>query len=178
MRTSCAAIAILTVACAGCIACGYSLAGRGSFLPAHIKVVGIPELQNRTPVSGIEAIFTRKIREEFQGRGKYQVRSDRSGADAVLTGEILLVTQVPAGTTDTQLASRYRYTVTMKFAFTDVTTSKVLWSNDAFVLSEEYQITSQESFKGGTLVNQLPSSTDRLATDAARTVVTSITEAF
>ena len=55
-----------------------------------------------------------------QGRGKYQVRSDSSGADAVPTGEIITVTQVTAGTTDVQLASRYRYTVTMNFAFTDV----------------------------------------------------------
>ena len=48
------------------------------------------------------------------------MRSDSSGADAVPTGEIITVTQVTAGTTDVQLASRYRYTVTMNFAFTDV----------------------------------------------------------
>jgi outer membrane lipopolysaccharide assembly protein LptE/RlpB len=28
--------------------CGYSLAGRGSFLPAYIKTVGVPQLMNRS----------------------------------------------------------------------------------------------------------------------------------
>ena len=28
--------------------CGYALAGRGSFLPEYIRVVGIPPIENRT----------------------------------------------------------------------------------------------------------------------------------
>ena len=35
--------------CAGVLPdCGYSLAGRGSFLPAYIRVIGVPTFVNRT----------------------------------------------------------------------------------------------------------------------------------
>jgi len=64
--------------------CGYALAGRGSFLPTDIRVVGIPQLVNRTTFFDVEQILTEKIRNEFIGRGKYRVVPEATGADAVL----------------------------------------------------------------------------------------------
>jgi outer membrane lipopolysaccharide assembly protein LptE/RlpB len=159
--------------------CGYTLAGRGSLLPADIKTVAILELSNRSPITGLEARVTQKIRDEFIGRRKYHVVSDATGADAVLTGEIVNVTQVPAGTTSVQLASRYRFTMTLKVTFTDTrkNTNVVLWSNDALVLTEEYQVDISGP-GAGALVNQQSSSFERMANDIAKTVVAAITEAF
>ena len=37
--------------------CGYALAGRGSFLPAYIRVVGIPPLENRTTFFQVEQVL-------------------------------------------------------------------------------------------------------------------------
>ena len=34
--------------------CGYSLAGRGSFLPAYIKTIGVPQFTNRTAVFDLD----------------------------------------------------------------------------------------------------------------------------
>ena len=179
MKLMASLLVAVVLALAGSAGCGYALAGRGSFLPPDIKVVGIPQLANRTPFTGIETIVTQKIRDEFIGRSrKYEVKSESAGAHALLNGEIVSVTQVPAGTTDVQLASRYRFTVTMKLSFTDTRDNKVLWSNDSFVLSEEYQLTFQGPIEGGSFVNQQRSAVDRLAADVARTVVTAITEAF
>ena len=53
--------------------CGYSLAGRGSFLPDYIKTIGVPAFGNRTTVFNLETQLTQKVRAEFIGRGKYQV---------------------------------------------------------------------------------------------------------
>ena len=50
--------------------CGYSLAGRGSFLPASIKVIGVPLFTNNTNISELERRVTDKVRAEFAGRGK------------------------------------------------------------------------------------------------------------
>lgn len=44
--------------------CGYSLAGRGSFLPSHIKSIGIPTFTNRTTVFNLETLLTEKVRSE------------------------------------------------------------------------------------------------------------------
>ena len=71
--------------------CGYALAGRGSFLPATIRTVGIPKLENRTTFFQVEDMLTDKIRAEFIGRGKYTVSPEAAGADAVLTGTVLCI---------------------------------------------------------------------------------------
>jgi hypothetical protein len=78
---------ILTLAMASS-SCGYALAGRGSFLPDYIRVVGIPTIENRSTYQQVELVLTDKIRTEFIGRGKYTVIPEASGSDAVLTGEI------------------------------------------------------------------------------------------
>src|SRR5687767_530364 len=88
-------------------ACGYSLAGRGSFLPSYIQVIGIPLFLNRTPYATVEQLFTQKVRIEFQGRGRYAVNPTDTGADGAVRGEILGISASPVGFTDVQLATRY-----------------------------------------------------------------------
>src|SRR3954471_18272209 len=77
-------------------ACGYSLAGRGSFLPASIKVIGVPMFVNNTSVFEVEKRITQKVQAEFIGRGKYKVQPDANAVDAVLNGEISSITVAPA----------------------------------------------------------------------------------
>jgi hypothetical protein len=160
--------------------CGYSLAGRGSFLPDYIRVVGIPQFENRSSISQVEQVLTEKVRTEFIGRGKYQVVPDTTGSDAILAGEVLAISIQPVGLTEQQLASRYLFTWTMKVAFTDTRTNEVLWSNDALTFRGEYELSTRGDATnlGSQFIDQERSSVDRIATDVARTVVTSILEAF
>ena len=173
-------IATLVLAVAGSSGCGYSLAGRGSFLPSYIQSVGIPVLVNRTPFFDVEQFLTEKIRGEFIGRGKYRILSEATGADAVLTAEVLGINVQPVGFTDQQLASRYLFTLQMKVAFTDARTSQVLWSNDGLTFREEYELATRgnTAIQGAEFLDQERSSFDRIANDVARTVVTAILEAF
>jgi len=160
--------------------CGYALAGRGSFLPTDIRIVGIPPLVNRTTFFDVEQILTEKIRNEFIGRGKYRVVPQAEGADAVLNAEIVSITLSPVGLTSTQLASRYQFVLTMKVDFVDARVNKSLWANDALSFTGEYDLTSSagNTIQAESFVDQQRSSFDRIATDAARTVVTAIVEAF
>jgi hypothetical protein len=173
------AVLILTLAIASS-GCGYALAGRGSFLPDYIKVVGIPPIENRSTFLQVEQVLTEKIRSEFIGRGKYTVVPEASGSDAVLTGEITGVSAQPVGFSETQLASRYLLTMTMRVQLTDARTSMVLWSNDALTFREESEMNTRGAtvLEGAAFIDQERSSFDRIATDVARTVVTAILEAF
>lgn len=166
------AIAFAVIALPGC---GYALAGRGSFLPSGIETIGIPQFENRTSVSRIELIITDRVRAEFIGRGKYK-GPDVTGANAVLRGEIVGITSQVAGTNQQQLASRYLVTVVLRLTLTEEPTGKVLWSNDALTLRDEYDLAG--GIEGSTFVDQQRSAVERIATDVARTVVTAITEAF
>jgi hypothetical protein len=174
------AAVVLGACVAASSGCGYALAGRGSFLPTTIHVVGIPKLENRSTFFQVEDILTDKIRAEFIGRGKYTVTPADTGADALLTGEVLGISVVPVGITENQFASRYLFTVALKMSFTDTHTQDVIWENDSLVFRGEYdlQTRSNVAIQGETFLDQERSSMDRIATDVARTVVTAILEAF
>lgn len=176
-RLAFAAVLALTVSSAGC---GYALAGRGSFLPAYIQIVGIPQLLNNSTFFQVEQILTEKIRTEFIGRGRYKVVPDAAGADAVVSGAVTSITVTPVGFTEQQLASRYLFTLTMSIQFTDTMTNMILWSNTALTFREEYELTtrSNTALEGASFLNQERSSFDRIANDVARSIVTAILEAF
>jgi hypothetical protein len=161
--------------------CGYALAGRGSFLPDYIRVIGIPPIENRSTFPQVELVITEKIRTEFIGRGKYTVVADATGSDAVLSGEIIGISAQPVGFNESQLASRYLFIMTMKVQLTDSRTNMVLWSNDSLTFREESELTTRSAsnvIDAGAFLDQERSSFDRIATDVARTVVTAIVEAF
>ena len=160
--------------------CGYSLAGKGSFLPSYIQTVGIPQLLNRTPFYDVEQILTEKVRAEFIGRGKYRITPDAAGVDAVLSGEVIGIYVQPIGFTEQQLASRYQFTLVMKVSFTESRTGQELWSNESLTFREEYELATRgnTAIGGAEFLDQERSAFDRIATDIARTVVTAILEAF
>ena len=174
------ALLVLVVVTLVSSGCGYSLAGRGSFLPDYIRTVGIPQLVNQTPFFQVEQILTEKLRTEFIGRGRYAVLPEATGADAVVTGSVTSITVQPVGFTENQLASRYQFTLTMNVTFSDARTNQALWTNSALTFREEYELStrSNTALEGATFLSQERSSFDRIADDVARTVATAILEAF
>ena len=163
----------------GASACGYALAGRGSFLPAYIKTLGIPMFGNTTPYSTVEQLFTQRVRADFQSRGPYTVIPADVGVDGIVRGEITNINPQPVGFSAVQLASRYRFTVTVKVKFDDVKQNKTLWENPALSFSDEYELASPGSAgDAAAFVGQERAALDRMSTDFARTVVSAILEAF
>jgi len=175
---------LVALGAVGASACGYSLAGRGSFLPDYIRIIGIPLFLNRTPFVTVEQLFTEKVRIEFQSRGRYTVEPTATGVDGVVRGEIVGISAAPAGFTDAQLATRYRFTIVMSVKFDDLAQKRTLWENSALSFSDEYELQSRLSLGGGagldaaTFLEQERAAMDRLSTDFARSVVSSILEAF
>ena len=160
-------------------ACGYALAGRGSFLPDTIKTVGIPSFANRTNVFNLETLLTEKVRAEFIGRGKYKILPESTGVDALLTGEVQSANLTPVSFTLDQLASRYALTVTARIELRDVRASKVIWENPSMVFRQEYEAQSGKNAQDpAAFFGQDTNALDRMATDFARTIVSSILEAF
>jgi hypothetical protein len=165
------------VAAAGC---GYSLAGRGSFLPAYIRTIGIPLFLNRTSFVTVEQLFTEKVRVEFQSRGRYAVQPSEPGADGIVRGEIMGISAAPAGFSDAQIATRYRFTVAVSVKFDDATQKKTLWENPALSFSDEYELQSRVvgTIDAPVFLEQERAAIERLSTDFARSVVSAILEAF
>jgi len=160
-------------------ACGYTLAGRGSYLPAYIKTIGVPLFTNRTPVFNLETMLTQKVRAEFIGRGKYQILPEGSGVDALLTGDVTSVSVVPASFNPQQLASRYAITMTARIELRDVRENKVLWENPGVTFRQEYEATSgRTAVDPAAFFQQDTTALERMSTEFARTIVSAILEAF
>jgi hypothetical protein len=171
---------LLAMAAAGLSAsCGYTLAGRGSFLPAYIQTVGVPPFTNRTPYATVEQLFTEKVRIEFQNR-RYTVRPTEEGTDGVVRGDITGISAAPVAFTNAQLATRFRFTVVVSVKFDDLHQKKTLWENAGLSFSDEYDLSSQASLGAPTssFLETERATVDRLATDFARNTVQAILEAF
>ena len=172
-------IAIAAVLAAHTAACGYTLAGRGSFLPVYIKAVGIPEFTNATPYFEVEQLFTDKIRSELIGRGKYQVLPQGTGVDALLRGAIASMTITPANFNQQQQATRFVITITTSIELVDLKTNKNIWENRSMVFREEYDLPAdQQAGDPAAFFGQSSNALQRVAADFARTVISSILEAF
>ena len=166
----------LSVSASGC---GYSLAGRGTFLPSYIRTIGVPTFRNTTSVFNLETLLTDKVRAEFIGRGKYQILPQTTGVDALLTGDVTSVTIAPTSFTAQNLASRYAVTMTARIELREIRENKVLWENPSVVFRQEYEATSGRSaLDAAAFFQQDVSVLERMSGEFARTIVSAILEAF
>jgi hypothetical protein len=160
--------------------CGYSLAGRGSFLPDYIRTIGIPAFANRTPLFNLETIMTEKVRSEFISRGKYHIVPETQNVDAVLTGQVTGVNITPLAFTTQQIASRYTVTMSASVELRDVRESRVLWENPTLVFRQDWdnQTGTQQQLDPAAFFGQDQNALDRITSEFARSIVSAILEAF
>lgn len=160
--------------------CGYSLAGRGSFLPDHVQTIGIPTFVNNTAAFDAEQVLTARVRQEFLSRGRYRVLPQADGADAVLLGELSSITLTPTAFNDEQQARRYAAQVVVRITFRDVKEDKILWQNPSLVFREEFDVVSNSgsALDPSSFFGQGGNALDRVASEFARSVVSAILEAF
>jgi outer membrane lipopolysaccharide assembly protein LptE/RlpB len=170
---------VLLLACLSLTGCGYSLAGRGSFLPDYIRTIGVPLFVNNTAVFDVEQVLTERVRSELIGRGRYKVEPNRTGVDALLLGEIQSVTLNVAAFDQQQQATRYALTLVVKVEFRDVKTDKVLWSNPAWQFTEQFDVTTATTgLDANAFLGQDQNALQRLSAEFARALVSAILEAF
>jgi len=158
--------------------CGYALAGRGSFLPEYIQVVGVPAFNNKSGAFEIERVLTDRVRSEFSSRGKYRVQPDINNVDAILTGTITGVRFSNTAFTGGSQASRVQLIVSASFEFRDVRENKVLWTRPAMDFREEFELTTSTGSDAGAFLGGNQNALERLAQSFARSLVTTILEAF
>jgi hypothetical protein len=173
-------LAAFSLTFAGVPGCGYSLAGRGNFLPDYISVIAIPTFENQSDRVAIEEVFTRKVVDEFTSRGRYKIQPEIEGADAVLEGVVLSFTSAPSvlegGVTDAAAnqASTYTVVVRAQVEFKDLVEDNVLWQSNSFQFRDDYEIGEDpEQF-----FDQQGLTIQRMAEEFAKSLVSSILEAF
>ena len=168
------ALAVACLAGAGAAACGYHLSGRASTLPQGVRTIGIPTFVNRTSRPELEQRVTEHIIDEFTTRGRLRIVPGEEGAQAILQGEILSYTVTPVVISELGRATRYEIRITARVHLSQIATEKVLWEDDHFLFKQQYDVPADPQ----AFVDQEIVAIDDVATDFARSVVTSILEGF
>ena len=167
------AVALCIVIALSLAGCGYRLAGQGSSLPEHIKIIVIVPFENRTTRPEIEQRVTEELALQFSKRGRYQVVADRARADAMLEGAISSYRTLPVEFGDDALATRVEAIVTLEATLRDLSSDTVLWSQSGLIFREQYDVKSAEDISDQEIV-----ALDEIARGAAGALVTSILEGF
>ena len=154
--------------------CGYTLVGRGAFLPEYIQTVAIPTFVNRTSTFEVEIRLTDAVTTEFISRGNFRVIGEPTNADAVLRGEITSFVSRPVQLDVQDQARQYQITITASVTFTDLVENKVLFTNSSFLFRGDYLL--QEA--PGQFFDISNIAIDQIAQEFARSVVSSILEGF
>jgi hypothetical protein len=175
-RLSRGLVVLMVAALSGC---GYALSGRGNTLPPGLSTIGVPAFINHSATPDIDRILTEAVRTEWQGKGKYRVLPEEGGVDAVLHATIVSVTLQPVAFTTSNQVSRNLIIVTASVEFKEVATSKVIWANPSFQVRDEFEVTSGTSPNdANALFSQNVNAMERIGRNFARSVVTSVFEAF
>ena len=169
---------LLVFLAAAALGCGYSLAGRGSFLPAYIKRIGVPQFTNNTAVFELDRQVTDRVRSEFIGRGKWTIVPEAIGVDGLLTGVISSVTLTPVAFNEAQQATRYALTLSASVEFKDLRTNTVIWANPSMQYREEFPLNPTSALDTATFLGQDVNARERMANEFARALVSAILEAF
>lgn len=172
-------LVVLLAVASATAGCGYSLAGRGSFLPDYIRTIGVPQFTNSTSIYDVDRKVSEQVRGELAGRGKYKIEPRDTGVDAVLTGDVSSITITPVSFNQQQQATRYVLTLSASVQFKDVKTGKVLWANPAMAFREEFEPTTGANVTDVTaFFGQDVNALERIASEFARAVVSALLEAF
>jgi outer membrane lipopolysaccharide assembly protein LptE/RlpB len=123
--------------------CGYSLVGKGSFLPPHIKTMGVPPFKNRTGRPELSETVTQAVTEKLIRQGGVRAQPSTTGVDAILEGDIIRIHQTPVNFDEEGFATAYEITLTVGVTLKDVAEDKNIYKNPQFVFRSVYEVSGE-----------------------------------
>lgn len=155
--------------------CGYHVSGRSDLLPQTIKTIAIPAFGNLTGRYRLTELMPRALTREFITRTRYQVVADENNADAVLRGDVLNYQFVPTVIDqESGRAAGLQVQVVLQLNLVDRATGKVLYTQPSMDVRNRYEI----AIDPRAYFEESDLALERVSRDVARTVVSSILEAF
>ncbi len=169
MRIAAAALAALLASC------GYHVAGHSDLLPKTIHTVCIPAFQNATIRYKMTDHLPEAISRELIARTHYKIVANPSDADAVLNGTVLnYFSGATIADPTTGRATAVDVHLILKITFTERATGKVLFTRPSMDVRERYEVAVDQL----TYLDESDLALDRIARQAAGTIVTAILDNF
>jgi outer membrane lipopolysaccharide assembly protein LptE/RlpB len=151
--------------------CGYSL--RAS-LPANIKTVHIPTLENRTQEPGIEDFVTQALTQALVTSGMARIASNATEADGVLEGSIVEYSLTSLAFDRTANVTRYRLQIALSLALRDRRKNEVIWKQERIEERSDFPVSGQVT----QTISREQDAVRRAAVDVSRAIVSLAFEGF
>lgn len=139
------ALALLALVCLALQSCGYALVGRGTNIPEDVRAVYLAPFENSTPRQLLDQFVTEAIADELVTRRRFDLVSERTRADATLSGRVMAFGLTPITFDDQGRATEYEISVTARVVFERAGSDEVLWRNDHYLFRETYEVDTGES---------------------------------
>lgn len=169
-----AAVSVAAMGAFGAAGCGYSLVGRGSTLPATVRVIRFQTFANATTRVGVEQRVSSEVARELATRGRFEVRADAREADAELSGAVTQFDLYAVAFDEQGRAKEYQVAITARVALKTLPDEKVLWENLAYTFRENYTLPASAA----SYVDRENEAIDRVAERFAASLVSSVLEGF
>jgi len=172
-RRALGTLAAVLVGLGGVVAggCGYSLR---SSLPAHIKTVHVPVLENRTQEPAIESFVTQALTEAVVTSGRARLAANASEADAVLEGAIIEYSLTSLAFDRAANVTQYRLTIALSLTLKDRVKNEVIWRQERVQDRADFRVAGPVTV---TLARE-DAALRRAAVDVSRAIVSLAFEGF
>jgi hypothetical protein len=155
--------------------CGYHIAGRGDLMPKTVKTIAVMPFGDATLRYKLARTLPADISRELISRTKYQLITDASQADAVITGNLINYFASPTIIDPaTSRATTVQAITVVQVSLTERATGKVLFTRSGMEVRQRYEVAGdpkQYFDESGTAL-------ERISKDVARSVVSAILEGF
>jgi hypothetical protein len=151
--------------------CGYSL--RAS-LPANIKTVHVPVLQNRTQEPGIEDFLTSALTQAVVTSGVARIASSAEQADGILDGAIVEYSLTSLAFDRAANVTRYRLQIALSLSLRERRTGDVIWKQERIEERSDFAVAGQVT----QTIAREQDAVRRAAVDISRAIVSLAFEGF
>jgi len=166
-----------------CTSCGYRVASKNRLRNSY-KTLTVTPLQNQTTTFEVEQILTRALVKSFVEKTAFKVVDETDSPDLLLKGRVVNVYATPVifgRETDPNpqgrssgFGSTFLVTLNAAIEIQEKSSGKVVFRNDNYVFRDQYEI----NIDPRNFFSELNPALDRIATDFAASVVTSVLEDF
>jgi len=164
-------VLLALVAAIGLGGCGYSLR---TSLPAGIKSIHVPVLENKTAEPGIEDFITQALTQAVVQASRVRIAANSREADASLEGQIVEYRLVALSFDRNANVTSYRLIIGLALTFRDLKQNRVIWKQDRIEERADFLVAGQVT---QTLARE-EQAVQRAAVDVARAIVSFAFEGF
>lgn len=153
-------------------ACVYHLSGTEASLPPDARTISVSTLGNNTFEPGIEAIMTQHLREEILSSHRFKLSASATGADLVLSGNIVNFELIPLSfDRDSSTVVEYRVRINVDARLEEPSSHELIWDDSMIETTADYLVSADNSAARVAKDRAVAEASRNLAQDLVRRVL-------